>query len=662
MEIKNKVLIHNRFDIEVRDAVTGELKKSITSYNIVLTQMYTRLCGGSTYFVNIHFGTGTGSLSPARTTLFTHLGTKVAVDDTLIKSIPLSTWKRKIVLNPEEFVGSTITEVGVAFGATNTNLVTHSLLKDAEGNTISILKTDVDVITIYATVFVTFDESNPNLKYIDMPSSNTLVNYLIGGGTAPTGAFSVNDIFLGEVKLGSTATVTWTNDSANKKRKTNIPRFATTVGNGQVKFLEFANVFSLKLPSSPIFSGQAYAGVGLGVGDGVKVNYEIPSANVRDSSIVVKKNGVVNTDYVVNEFNNTFRAKSNLDSLVFNNASSFKLSSNENGSLVAVGVDVSPYLLIYNINDDNSFSKFVLPLIDRPVTAVELSYDGTILFVGFGSAPNLCIYDYVGGVWVQRSHNISVSGTINFISSANNGIVLAISNGVTTYTYDLVVGSWVARSSVLNGALSNLKLSNNGLRLVVSTAVSYNVYNFNGTNWISIASGSPSYLASADLSGDGLWLNVSFGPSYGSSTTYFWNGSSFVQMGSNLTPTGSYDRGALSYNGEYLFSTSNQGGRIFFWNGSSWVSVGSFSYPYLHGFKHTIFNKGAVNKLFVFYLVSTGKYSISVYSMLKYKKVIFNTPPAISDVITADYTVDGVHKTDQYVIDTSFEILFGEVV
>jgi hypothetical protein len=44
------------------------------------------------------------------------------------------------------------------------------------------------------------------------------------------------------------------------------------------------------------------------------------------------------------------------------------------------------------------------------------------------------------------------------------------------------------------------------------------------------------------------------------------------------------------------------------------------------------------------------------------KLVKFNTAPILSDVITADYIVDGVHKTDQYVIDTSFAIQFGEVV
>ena len=281
MEIKNRVSIHNRFDIEVRDMRTGELKQKAVSHNIILDQMYTRLCGGSTYFVNIHFGSGTGTFAPTRTSLFSHLGTKTAVDDTLIKSIPLSSWKRKIVLNPEEFVGNTLSEVGVAFGSSSTNLVTHSAIKDEEGNPLSIVKTDTDVITIYATVFVTFDNSNPNLVYIGMPSSNQLVNYLIGGAAAPTGVFSLNDVKNGIWKLGSTSAATWSADVANKKRKTNVLRFGTTVGNGQVKFLEYANMFSLEFPYSPVFNGQSYTGVSLGVGDGVEKVFKVPSGNVK---------------------------------------------------------------------------------------------------------------------------------------------------------------------------------------------------------------------------------------------------------------------------------------------------------------------------------------------------------------------------------------------
>ena len=142
MHVNQDVNIHNRFDIEVRDSITGELKQKAIAYNIVLNQMYTRLCAGNSYFVNIHFGTGTGTPTPERTSLFSHLGTKSAVTDKLIKAFPVSKWKRKIVLNPEEYVEETITEVGIAYGSSASNLVTHAMLKDSEGNTISITKSD----------------------------------------------------------------------------------------------------------------------------------------------------------------------------------------------------------------------------------------------------------------------------------------------------------------------------------------------------------------------------------------------------------------------------------------------------------------------------------------------------------------------------------------
>jgi hypothetical protein len=47
---------------------------------------------------------------------------------------------------------------------------------------------------------------------------------------------------------------------------------------------------------------------------------------------------------------------------------------------------------------------------------------------------------------------------------------------------------------------------------------------------------------------------------------------------------------------------------------------------------------------------------------LPFTQITFDTPPDLGDVITADYIVDGVHKTDQYVIDVSFAIQFGEGV
>src|SRR5690606_31191910 len=82
----------------------------------------------------------------------------------------------------------TITEVGVAYGSSASNLVTHAMIKDAEGNPLSIDKTDIDVIEIYATIFVTLIDSNGVIFFNESirsttRESNVLLEYLISERT-----------------------------------------------------------------------------------------------------------------------------------------------------------------------------------------------------------------------------------------------------------------------------------------------------------------------------------------------------------------------------------------------------------------------------------------------------------------------------------------------
>lgn len=152
-----KMNIHNRFDVEV--VRNGEIVQRAYAENIVLNQLWARLFSPAYYFSHIHFGTGTGSLDAGRTSLFTFLGAK-AVGGTTVGHEHEAGWysfRRPIQLSETEFVGSTITEVGIGYSATATNLVTHALLKDMNGNTISIQKTSTDIINIYATVFVHYN-------------------------------------------------------------------------------------------------------------------------------------------------------------------------------------------------------------------------------------------------------------------------------------------------------------------------------------------------------------------------------------------------------------------------------------------------------------------------------------------------------------------------
>ena len=483
MEIKQNVNIHNRFDVHIDNIETGE-HRELVGYNIILDQMWTRLCAGSSYFSNIHFGTGTGTPTPGRTSLFSHLGTRSAVTEETIKAFPISSWKRKIVLNPEEYVGRTITEVGIASGSGASSLVTHAMLKDAEGNPISFEKTSTDIVTIYATVFVTLVD-NPLVKLINLPTGNTLLNYLTGS-SAPSGSFGLSTIENPYSKLG-TSFATWTSDIPNRKRKTNTSRFGVTSGNGHAKYLDFSGLFRLKLPAPGIFSGQPYTGVNVGIGDGVKKSFMLPSANVRQSSLIVKKNGVTVSNYITN------------------------IKKQENNSRIA--------------NPTSS-----------PTGAgrgVSLTSDGTLMAVAYDSSPYITTYDWVDGAWVKRPNPASLPGGNGYgVALTPDGTLMAVAHDYSPYvtTYDWIDGEWVKRP-------------------------------------------------------DPASLPESRG------------------YGVALTPDGTL------------------------------MAVAHYSSPY-----------------------------ITTYMFLPFTQITFDTPPALGDVITADYIVDGVHKTDQYVIDVSFAIQFGEGV
>lgn len=180
-----KAKIHNRFDVEVVRG--GETVQRAYAENIILDSLWTRLLangiatnGGSAYFHSIHFGTGTGTLDASRTSLFSFLGYKqIGVYPVSNDSYTVNDeegWvslRRQVQLAENEYVGSTITEVGIAYGTKAAELVTHAMLRDMNGNQISIAKTDTDIINIYATVFVHWDPEGYDNGSIRMHANNT---------------------------------------------------------------------------------------------------------------------------------------------------------------------------------------------------------------------------------------------------------------------------------------------------------------------------------------------------------------------------------------------------------------------------------------------------------------------------------------------------------
>ena len=159
--------LHNRFDIEVRDAATGELRQRARAFNVICDKLWDRLLYNNSnsvwtllpYSAYILFGSGAGTPAASDTTLFNQVGYRgiganntgdrmTFHSDVLNGSAYIQSY---VVLQAGDNVGDTLTEVGIGYDTTH--CVTHAMLEDMNGNPISIEKTATDVITIYATIY-----------------------------------------------------------------------------------------------------------------------------------------------------------------------------------------------------------------------------------------------------------------------------------------------------------------------------------------------------------------------------------------------------------------------------------------------------------------------------------------------------------------------------
>ena len=156
-----KTDIHNKFTVEVIDSRTGELKNTYQAKNVICDQLWSTyfLAGWNAY---IHYGTGEGTPSASDTSLFNFYGYGALTNhshDFNVKEHWFS-FTRMYQLLETVAVGANISEVGIAAKSSADSLCTHAMLEDMNGNKISILKTDTDVINIYATVYVHWTPTN----------------------------------------------------------------------------------------------------------------------------------------------------------------------------------------------------------------------------------------------------------------------------------------------------------------------------------------------------------------------------------------------------------------------------------------------------------------------------------------------------------------------
>jgi hypothetical protein len=686
-----KTKIHNRFDIYSTNIETGVTKKVGVAENIVLNQMWARLTARAGYFVNIHFGTGSGTLAATRTTLFTYLDTKAAVNVTLIKAMPVSSWKRKIVLNPEDNVGAVLTEVGISFNAATTSLVTHALIKDSEGNQISITKTAVDIITIYATVYVTFSTNNANLQICGFPNSNPLVNYLIGGvglaacyfylGALPMDVLSTQPAVL-SILIGASTGATWVADVPNKKMNSSTPRLAIGDSNGHIAEVGFGTsqatpIFRLSLPATDLYSGLSITGATVGTGDATKIIFPLPSNNVKQDTIAIYVDGVLTTDYTKAEipilvplFQDT--ASGGFDPNWGNHIDRRATFSPDGTKLIlpatAYTIQGTPSdaTNAYKM-DEGVFTSLGLTSYGLYCTSGALSADGNIAALCHSVTPFIRTFDLVAGTYVLRASPADLpTGAPRGVALSPNGLILVITYNASPYiiTYDWVDSAWVKRADPATppiGIPTGCALSDDGTILAIThnTSPYISTYAWSGSAWIRRADPIilPTGLANGvSLSSDGAILAIAHAVSP-FVTIYDWiTGAWEKRADPAVLPAGTSNSASLSGDGSMLVIGSVAAPYliVYKWINSSWYRLPDITIWPLTSTWATISKNGAV----LGYNSLSGTYTC--FLTAKTSLLLFNTAPTTGAVITANYTVNGIHKTAQRVVDLSCAITFGE--
>lgn len=326
MKASDRLSIHNRFDIEVIDARTGEKKQEAKAYNIILNRLWSAMGSYSQcWFQYLFYGSGSGTPSASDSTLFNHVAA-VQFDGTngetgctysYDRINGIISCRRSIQLSESTAVGVELTEVGIGYGSSSDNLCTHAMLQDMNGNPISILKTNTDIINIYATVYI--HTAQIGRIFIE---GDTDIRHFFFGTKKNNGAEyfkeSVGGLFVslskesGPYKSTYAKYLTWDSydvsavtaswDSTNKKFVVKIKRMAVadlnagglgsiwlgpTAGNHGTAFVFFVEDF---------YAGDNIVGEAVGTGDGLTKRFALDFDFPENASIYV--NGVKKTSGV----------------------------------------------------------------------------------------------------------------------------------------------------------------------------------------------------------------------------------------------------------------------------------------------------------------------------------------------------------------------------
>ena len=315
MKIQEKAVLHNRFDVKVVDAESGEVKQTAVAYNVITNYYFnSRLTASplsktSDLFRYIAIGTGTGTPKVTDTALFTHLTRKAVTTLETVYEYPTSYTTKQIKLEATECNGYNITEValeGYTSGTFSTYyyIMSHAMLQDSEGNQIAIAKTDTDVVYITATFYATCTPSGFGTNGIyPKAENNYLARWLLTGGTDATVRFSRFPVEYSSdmgVKYHGSKSHSFSDGVGNLETyQYDLPvtTFLDSECNNRiVKHLGVAGVGAFTFPNHEVFPPYQVNQLIIGEGDGETTEFNIKCPLIQSGTAKVFVNNTELTD------------------------------------------------------------------------------------------------------------------------------------------------------------------------------------------------------------------------------------------------------------------------------------------------------------------------------------------------------------------------------
>jgi hypothetical protein len=675
MNFNASVKLHNKFEVYVKDIRSGKERLIGTAYNMVLSAMWTQIISDRrSPFDYICYGRGTGELSPDRTSLFSQIAQVSSTRVEEVYSSDSGYIKEKIELSPSTAVGETITEVGIRG---YNRLVTHALLKDAEGNPISFVKTDTDVVTIYATLYCRLSVTSPlgfsqaqvssGAAYRVLNSGYIESSVIVGRNPMPLDADSINAAGICDSYAASKSSSRIAYDVATATESYKV-RFEIADANLFIKEIQVADTASIILPESSIIGKVLYENVPLGTGDNVKTKFLIPSPYIETPLVDVKVNSVVASHTLERKprvalacgsnHGNGGSGFSSYPSVVYPTAWGNKWIGNGEYK-VQYGRVHRGYLRQYG-----SFSPSVGSIPDKPSYSSRSS--GQPIFL---NTESICVLPV--NVWIDYSTDQAKSILSRFAD-------IAPSTGVMTLDDQYLI--YVDNSA---GYIRLAKRDGEGIynRVGTSQAGASGKYTYQNNfitadgNHVVFSGYHGLVIVSIDIANESIIQEV-----YDSTSRVVvcqYNGKIYTFAAGNyniyelvsgvftLTYTGTYENtmslygGGLVGDGLCLISDSNIANAKFIKLLPDSVEYYAPQSPLSHSI--TSINNIITDGSPVFYC-GIDRSARTFYVDDSEVFVVLATPPTDAEAVTSSYKTEGIHKTDQFVLDVTFSVSYAEGV